>query len=297
MTGRSQAKNSEIVGAYSRFFQLLMAAGHDSWQDYVLDQILMGRDNSFARAAAQGGARADAAAMEAVAYDLDMLQDLSVSLQQVVDIVADAAPTAGNYYAAAATSPALRPPPPGAARALPGGAGGAAAGAPRPAAAIPIGDGSAAGAAGAADFIAAPPTQEELAQWKAAIAGHERWGAAAPLVFEYFRRHGFGVTSRNAALRWTKGALEDAPEGAEGAPRVALAAHARQRAALDANTLRHAAGLPAQHAVVCGPPGSGKSWLLWEGTLAAAKARGVRVVDVPASELGNILDIARGCSR
>jgi hypothetical protein len=61
--------------------------------------------------------------------------------------------------------------------------------------------------------------------------------------------------SRNARS-WSKGAFEDAPEGAEGAPRVALSAHAKQREALDANTLRHAAGLPALHAVgACGRRG------------------------------------------
>jgi hypothetical protein len=43
-------------------------------------------------------------------------------------------------------------------------------------------------------------------------------------------------------------------------------------ASLAANTARHCAGLPAQHAVVCGPPGSGKSWLLWEGSLLAGEA-------------------------
>ncbi|KAI8474492.1 MAG: hypothetical protein J3K34DRAFT_518218 [Monoraphidium minutum] len=289
-TQKYQAKNSEIVGAYSKLYQLLMAAGHETWQDYVLDQILFARENWFARAAAQGGVDDGAAALEAAAYDLDMLQarlgDLAVSMQTVLDLVADAAPTAGNYYTTAAGSPSLR------ARARAG----AALPAPpagRAAAAIPLGGGG----GGAGGAIAAPPTKEELAQWKAAIAGHERWGAAAPLLLEYHRRHGFGVTSRNSALRWNKGALEEAAEGAEGAPRGALAAHRAQREGLDANTRRHAAGLPAQHALVCGPAGSGKSWMLWEGTLAAAKKQGIRLVDVPSSELPNILDIARGCAR
>jgi hypothetical protein len=49
--------------------------------------------------------------------------------------------------------------------------------------------------------------------------------------------------------RWNKGAFEEASEGAEGAPTVVLSAHKQQRAELDANTLRHAAGLPAQHAI------------------------------------------------
>ncbi|GBF92461.1 hypothetical protein Rsub_04565 [Raphidocelis subcapitata] len=296
-TQKYQAKASEVVGASAKLYQLLMAAGHDSWQDYVLDQVLFGRENAFARAAAQGGADARAPSMEAVAYDLDVLQDLAMPLQQLVDLTTDAAPTVGGYWASSAAAPGLRAPPAAASKQLPGAA---AAAAPRaPAAAIPLnaGGGGAGGAAAAAAPISAPPTREELAAWKAAIAGHERWGAAAPLVLEYYRRHGFGITSRNSTLRWSKGAFEEASEGAEGAPAVVLSAYKQQRAELDANTLRHAAGLPAQHAIVCGPSGSGKSWMLWEGTLAAAKQQGIRLVEVTSSEFGAILDIARGCAR
>jgi len=79
--------------------------------------------------------------------------------------------------------------------------------------------------------------------------------------------------------------------------RPALSAHAAARAALDANTLRHAEGLPAAHALVCGPPGSGKSWMLWDGTLQAAAARGVRVVELSTGEWPAVMDAARGCGR
>lgn len=48
-----QASNKDIIASYSRFFQALLATGYDTWQDYVLDQILLGRDNAFARAVAQ----------------------------------------------------------------------------------------------------------------------------------------------------------------------------------------------------------------------------------------------------
>ncbi len=39
-----------------------------------LPQILLGRDNAFARAVAQGGLEAGAPVLKAVAYDLDVLQ-------------------------------------------------------------------------------------------------------------------------------------------------------------------------------------------------------------------------------
>ncbi len=52
-----QASNKELVGAYTRLYQLLLASGYSSWEDYVLDQLLLGRENPFARAVAQVGPR------------------------------------------------------------------------------------------------------------------------------------------------------------------------------------------------------------------------------------------------
>lgn len=34
-----QASNKEVLAAYARFYTLLLAAGCDSWHDYVLDQV------------------------------------------------------------------------------------------------------------------------------------------------------------------------------------------------------------------------------------------------------------------
>ncbi|KXZ56697.1 hypothetical protein GPECTOR_1g628 [Gonium pectorale] len=82
VTQKYQASSKEILAAYSRFYSLLLTAGYDSWQDYVLDQILLGRDNAFARAAAQGTLDPGAPLHKAVAYDLDVLQELSLSLSQ-----------------------------------------------------------------------------------------------------------------------------------------------------------------------------------------------------------------------
>ncbi len=50
-------------------------------------------------------------------------------------------------------------------------------------------------------FIQRPPTADEMAQWRAAIAAHQQWSLAAPLLQQYFHLHGFGITSRNSALR------------------------------------------------------------------------------------------------
>jgi hypothetical protein len=58
-----QAKNSEIVGAYAKLYQLLMTAGHDTWQDYMLDQVgtwgaeNLGETVNFGLRAGSGGKR------------------------------------------------------------------------------------------------------------------------------------------------------------------------------------------------------------------------------------------------
>ena len=49
------------------------------WQASL--QILLGRDNAFARAVAQGTVDPGAGILKAVAYDLDVLQQLSIPLQ------------------------------------------------------------------------------------------------------------------------------------------------------------------------------------------------------------------------
>jgi hypothetical protein len=65
-----------------------------------------------------------------------------------------------------------------------------------------------------------------------------------------------------------------------------------------ANTHAFLDGSPwAQHALVAGPPGSGKSWLLWASTLAEGRERGLRLVDVPGGEVGGLLEAARGAGR
>lgn len=81
-----------------------------------------------------------------------------------------------------------------------------------------------------------------------------------------------------------------------------LSAHAAQRAAVEANLARHAAGLPDAPAwplLLAGPPGSGKSFLLREAALRSDAVRrgGVRIVDVGPVELPNLLEAARGCGR
>ncbi len=66
-------------------------------------QILLGRDNAFARAVAQGNVTRDAPIMRAVACDLDVLQQLALPLPRLAESIGDAAPIAGPYWISAGT--------------------------------------------------------------------------------------------------------------------------------------------------------------------------------------------------
>jgi hypothetical protein len=49
--------------------------------------------------------------------------------------------------------------------------------------------------------IQQPPSTEELSQWKSAITSKKNWSEAAPILQQYYSSYGFGITSRNSALR------------------------------------------------------------------------------------------------
>ncbi|KAG2499306.1 hypothetical protein HYH03_002884 [Edaphochlamys debaryana] len=284
-TQKYQAAGKEVLAAYGRFYSLLLTAGYDSWQDYLLDQILLGRDNAFARAAAQGTLEGGAPVLRAVAYDLDVLQELSLGLGQVAELVSDTVPSAGPYWTEAASSVSIKARP-GSVKALGAGAGG-----PLPTV-TPIDP------AQRSQYIRSPPSDAELAAWRAAISNKEAWSEAVPLLTTYYHLHGFGITSRNPTLRWVKGAFEEGADGSNPAsPLPPLPALDSVRAALEANTLAHCAGRPAEHALVAGPSGSGKSALLWDYTLAAGRDKGLRLVDVGSEGPAAVLEAARGCGR
>jgi predicted AAA+ superfamily ATPase len=304
---RYQAKNSEIAREMARLYSAMLATSTPSWPDYLVDQVLAGRDNPLARAAAQGQLDFDQApALQALKNDLDALQELSAPLQKIAAYVADVAPTVpARWVAAAGSEPSARKTTSG--------------GGETTATNLTTIDVSA-----RSRFVRPPPTEQELGAWRAAVQGHARWSQAVPLLQAYWHLHGFGVTSRASALRWSAGGLEEVPGAAGGAaaaiaaatagggatttsPLAAmdacyLSAHASQRKTIEQNLARHAAGLPdapARPLLLAGPPGSGKSFLLRESSLhsSAVKSGGVRVVDVGPAELSNLLEAARGCGR
>lgn len=122
----------------------------------------------------------------------------------------------------------------------------------------------------------APPTPRTAAPAASGIPTHSLTHVLF-CVIRYFQTPPSGVTDAQGGtsfLSATNPAALLAPPMAAAAGSMSSAVLSALRSPYDAlaeNTARHCAGLPAHHAVVCGPPGAGKSWLLWEGTLLAGK--------------------------
>jgi uncharacterized protein len=93
------------------------------------------------------------------------------------------------------------------------------------------------------------------------------------------------------AFRWRDGTLE--PIAQPHAVRLDdLLGVGRQKDLLVANTEQFVAGLPANHALLTGSRGTGKSTLV-KSLLDAFAGRGLRLVEVPAHELARLYDIVR----
>ena len=110
-----------------------------------------------------------------------------------------------------------------------------------------------------------------------------------------YRQNGAGDLARFPAFRWSGGALYGVsqPAWAEAERLVGLE---RQLERLDANTEAFLAGRGAQHTLLYGPRGSGKSTALRSlgGRYAEAGLRFVEVVPESLSELPTILETLRG---
>lgn len=105
----------------------------------------------------------------------------------------------------------------------------------------------------------------------------------------FYRRHGAGPLARFAAFRWDGETLT----GVERPARVGLerlVGLSRPLERLSANTEALLAGRPAQHALLYGPRGSGKSTAV-KGLLTRYHARGLRLVELPTAALVDLPDV------
>ena len=174
-------KFQDVLAAYSKFYGLLLQAGFATWEEYLMDQLLLGRDNAFARAVAQGNVDLNSPVLRAVAYDLDILQQLSIPLSRLAESVSDAAPIGGSWWTEAASSAAIK----SETKQLPSNA---------PLSALNMNMPS--------SIIQKPCSSEELQAWGQSISSKIEWSEGVSPLLQYYHLHGFGITSRNTALRY-----------------------------------------------------------------------------------------------
>lgn len=103
----------------------------------------------------QGNLEAGAPVLNAIAYDLDVLQEMSVSLTDLCDHISDIAPTVSAYFLESALSPATKP----AVKSLPSNS-------DQP---------FVVDLKATEKFIQQPPTADELREWKSAISSKSSW--------------------------------------------------------------------------------------------------------------------------
>lgn len=107
---------------------------------------------------------------------------------------------------------------------------------------------------------------------------------------ERYRRHGAGDLARYRAFRWNGEGLVGVARPAAGDP-AELVGLGPQLAELHANTRAFLAGRPAQHVLLYGPRGSGKSTAV-RSLLRSHGDDGLRLVELPAERLEALPEVA-----
>ena len=127
------------------------------------------------------------------------------------------------------------------------------------------------------------------------LAAADDWGSSAELLAGHFARHGAGPFGRHRAFRWNGEGLR-AVANPDPVRLTGLISYGREREPLIENTRRFLAGLPAQHALLYGQPGTGKSSTV-KALLNEFADSGLRLVEVAKEDLGSlprVLDLLRG---
>lgn len=142
----------------------------------------------------------------------------------------------------------------------------------------------------------AQPSLEELAARPAgaerAIAealSSEEPAAIARLLERHYRQHGDGPLARHLAFRWDGGAVVGIEHPSM--PRMSrLVGLKRQLERISQNTMVFVADKPAQHALLYGPRGSGKSTAV-RALLPRHHAEGLRLLEISPGDLAQLPDI------
>ena len=107
-------------------------------------------------------------------------------------------------------------------------------------------------------------------------------------LLTHYARHGAGLLARYEAFRWTDKHLEGVAHPAQGGAQ--LVGLERPLEQLAQNTEAFLARQPAQHALLYGPRGSGKSTAV-KRLLPRYAEDGLRLVELPAAHLSDLLNV------
>ncbi len=107
-------------------------------------------------------------------------------------------------------------------------------------------------------------------------------------LLAHYAQHGAGLLARYRAFRWTGQRLEGVAHPAQ--RRARLIGLERPLARLEQNTEAFLARQPAQHTLLYGPRGSGKSTAV-KRLLPRYAERGLRLVELPAAHLADLLSV------
>lgn len=136
--------------------------------------------------------------------------------------------------------------------------------------------------------LALPSKHEQVTDLVAALdSGDAAW--LLNHLIETYRKHGAGMLARYEAFRWSQGGLAgiEYPVATSMSRLVALEP---QLTRLHANTLVFLSGKLAQHALLYGPRGSGKSTAV-RGLLKHYAAAGLRLVELGPADLNALPEL------
>lgn len=139
-----------------------------------------------------------------------------------------------------------------------------------------------------------PPLEQlaPLGSQHSALVGLLTAGDAAGLLtnlLQHYRRHGQGNLARYRAFRWSGGLLDGVARPAS-ADWAELEGLERQLGQLEREVNAFLADRPAQNTLLYGPRGSGKSTAV-RGLLQRYAESGLRLIEVPAAELGSLPEL------
>eukprot|EP00250_Pteridium_aquilinum_P011059 c19812_g1_i1 orf=893-2512(-) len=287
----------KLLDAYGEFYKL-MAAGHFlSWEELILEGILVGEGNPFAEALANvGNPRsqwsngAPASLQAAAAADLDSLQRLSVTECTLVGWVTDLVPDVRQDWKVAAeatlNSRDVKK---------------ASSSSGMEKSSFDLNSSKSDGSllqSGSTIFASKEGSNvcnDALASnretWRRKIGGLWRWSEAVPLLEEYYAQYGIGRTACEQALQCKGGKLlRDASYYAYKGV-CSLSIHTEHREKLLKHFERHISQSGADHILVHGPSGSGRTTLVKSALHGFIKQGKLRVVQMPKSELKHLQGI------